>query len=408
MRSRPEREAQTDGRPAPDGAAAVVLGLSPTGLAAARSLGRRGVPVFGADFDHWSLGRFSRYCTHLPEVSRLSREEDGESLASGLVDFAEDRPERPVLFLTNDRYIETLTPHAGRLQDHYRLTTDLTGVAGRFLDKSEFYRICERAGVELPKTFWPEDEADVRSISDDLSYPAIVKPARGHRLRDAMGGDKVAVAESAASLRRQWAALAEVDPRLLVQEVVPGGEDRILVAGCYLDGASRMRAVFVGRKLRQYPHDFGSASLAESCEDPEVARLSEEFLREVGFSGLCGTEFKVDPRDGRRKMIEVNPRLTLWMALTRAAGVDLPLVAYRDALGEEMPATEQVDGVRWSYLARDLQTSARYLGGGRLALRAWLRSYRGLREEAVLCTDDPGPALGYPLYALSRAASGSS
>lgn len=385
-------------RPAP----ALVLGLSPTGLVAARSLGRQGIPVYGADFSPWSLGRFSRYCTHVPEICEASRADDADALASTLVDFAERRETSPVLYLTNDDYIEALTPHARRLQEHFRMTTDLTGVAGRFLDKAEFYRICEGAGVDLPKTFWPDDEDDVRAISDEVAYPAIVKPARGHRLRDAMGGDKVAVAESADELLRHYAELAEIDPRLLVQEVVPGGEDRIVVAGCYLDSASRVRAMFVGRKLRQYPHDFGSASLAESCAHPEVAALSRDFLRDVGFVGLCGTEFKVDPRDGRPKMIEINPRLTLWMGLTRAAGVDLPLVAYRDAVQAELPETRQENGVRWTYLARDLQTSLRYLKTGRLTFRSWIGSFGGTKEEAVAAADDPGPALGYPIYALSR------
>ena len=379
---------------------ALVLGLSPTGLTAARSLGRRGIPVFGADLSPWSLGRFSRYCRHVPEIVEASG--DGEALAASLVDFAEDRSHRPVLYVTNDDYIEMLAPRAERLEPHFCLTTDLAGVAGRFLDKREFYGICRDAGVELPATFWPRDAADVERIAGEISFPAIVKPARGHRLWGAMGGDKVALAHTPEALRRRYDTLAETDPRLLVQEVIPGDEDRILVAGCYLDRDSTTRALFVGRKLRQYPHDFGSASLAESCSDPEVGRLSEAFRREVGFAGLCGTEYKLDPRDGKRKMIEVNPRLTLWMALTRAAGVDLALAAYRDAVDGQVPEMRQRDGVRWTYLARDLQTSLRYLRTGRLSLRGWLRSYRGLEEEAVLAADDPGPALAYPLYALSR------
>jgi predicted ATP-grasp superfamily ATP-dependent carboligase len=388
------------GGAAPPMPAALVLGLSPTGLTAARSLGRRGIPVFGADLSRWSLGRFSRYCRHVPEICEASG--DGDALLSALVDFAEERPHRPVLYVTNDDYIEMLAPRAERLEPHFRLTTDLAGVAGRFLDKREFYDICREARVELPATFWPRDAADVKRIAGEISYPALVKPARGHRLRGAMGGDKVALADTPEALRRRYDTLAEVDPRLLVQEVIPGGEDRILVAGCYLDRDSRPRALFVGRKLRQFPHDFGSASLAESCSDPEVGRLSEAFLRKVGFVGLCGTEYKLDPRDGKRKMIEVNPRLTLWMALTRAAGVDMALAAYRDAVDGQVPEMRQRDGVRWTYLARDLQTSLRYLRTGRLGVGEWLRSYRGLEEEAVLAGDDPGPALAYPLYALSR------
>jgi predicted ATP-grasp superfamily ATP-dependent carboligase len=381
---------------------ALVLGLSPTGLTPIRSLGRRGIEVYGADFSPWSVGRFSRYCTFVPKLAEASRSGEIERLVEALRDFSTDFASRPVLFLTNDRYIEWLTPHTEDLKRHYRLTTDLGGVAGRFLDKADFYGICREAGVDLPRTYWPDDSSDVRSIGGEITFPAIVKPARGHRLRKAMKGQKVALADGPDTLLEKYETLAEVDDRLLVQEVIPGSEDRIQVAACYFDADSEPRALFVGRKLRQHPPDFGSACLAESDWDEAVARLSVAFLRKVGFSGVCGTEFKLDPRDGRRKMIEVNPRLTLWMGLTMASGVDIPYVAYQYVVSGRSPEVQQQDGVRWAYLARDLQTSARYLLNRRITPGTYLRSIRDIRDEAVFATDDWGPALGFPAYVTSR------
>ncbi len=185
-------------------------------------------------------------------------------------------------------------------------------------------------GVELPATYLPRDHDLIREISRELRYPAIIKPAHIHHFRTSLKGKKVVQVFDREQLLTAYERLAAIDRSLIVQEVVPGADDQIDVAACYLDADSQPRATFVGRKLRQDPPGFGSACLAESLWDPEVAELSVRFLQAVKFTGLCGTEFKRDQRDGRLKMMEVNPRATLWMGLTRATGVDVPYIVYRD------------------------------------------------------------------------------
>ena len=59
-------------------------------------------------------------------------------------------------------------------------------------------------------------------------------------------------------------------------------------------------------------------------------------LKALGFHGISQVEFKRDPRDGRYKLMEVNPRLWQWHGLAAACGVDLPLIAYRDLTGEQV------------------------------------------------------------------------
>ena len=66
----------------------------------------------------------------------------------------------------------------------------------------------------------------------------------------------------------------------------------------------------------------------------EVVDAGLRFLRGLGFHGISQVEFKRDPRDGRFKLMEINPRLWQWHGLAAACGVDLPLIAYRDLTGE--------------------------------------------------------------------------
>jgi hypothetical protein len=60
-------------------------------------------------------------------------------------------------------------------------------------------------------------------------------------------------------------------------------------------------------------------------------------------------EFKRDPRDGRFKLMEVNPRLWLWHGLAAALGVDFARITYLDLLGRRSaPVTTEGKDGRWA------------------------------------------------------------
>ncbi len=398
-----------------DSLPALVLGLSPAGLAVVRSLGRLGVTVYGADPNPRSLGRFSRYCLHRPELGEAARRGDADVLVGRLLDLGRACGRPVVLFAASDPFIELLAPVSDRLTGVFRLTTDLAAFGLSFLDKKRFYALCEEHGVELPPTWFPSGLDELRARAPDLDYPVVLKPARVHHFRSSLGIRKVRRASGPAELTAAYRELARLDSELIVQGVIPGGDECIWCVAAYLDRESRPLATLVARKLRQYPTGFGSGSLVEARRNEEVERLTGTFLRAVGYRGLCDVEFKLDPRDGRYKMFEINPRVPVWAGLGPAAGVDVALAAYRDAVdapGEGPPGTEsrrrvparvpaQVDGVRWTYAVRDARSALRLGLTGKLSPAAWWRSLRNCRADAVLAADDAGLV---PRWALSKAA----
>ena len=187
----------------------------------------------------------------------------------------------------------------------------------------------------------------------------------------------------------------------LLQEIIPGGDGEVFIAGGYHDAQSRCLALFTGRKLRQHPRGFGVSRLCESGWSETIAELTLQILAEVGYQGVSDVEFKRDPRDGRFKFMEINARQGYWIALARAAGVNLSYIAYRDAIGRPCPACEQRDGVRWSDLLHDGPDSLRELRRGELSLRDWLEPLLGVRADAYLSLRDPRPGL----YAMARTVS---
>jgi predicted ATP-grasp superfamily ATP-dependent carboligase len=120
---------------------------------------------------------------------------------------------------------------------------------------------------------------------------------------------------------------------ILVQERIPGGgENQFSFCAVCRDG--RAYASLVAQRRRQYPVDFGNAStFVETTKQADVEAAGRRFLESIGFDGLAEVEFKFDPRDGKYKILDVNPRTWGWHTLGKAAGIDFPYLLWRQTVG---------------------------------------------------------------------------
>lgn len=135
---------------------------------------------------------------------------------------------------------------------------------------------------------------------------------------------------------------------------------------------------------------------------PEVRALSAEVVQALGYRGICGTEFKQDPRTGKWRLIEINARPTLWYDLCRAAGTRLIRAQVQELAGLAVdPPQPQRQGVAWEYSLRDLVALGQ-AGGVRAVLRAaW---HDGLPDtDAVLAPDDLGATLAAGVHFAGQA-----
>ena len=145
----------------------------------------------------------------------------------------------------------------------------------------------------------------------------------------------------------------------MLQERVPGGDDELFTVGSYLDADSQALAVFTGHKIRQHPAGAGSCRLGVSKWDAELADAGLRLLVRLRYHGVSQVEFKRDARDGRYCLMEVNARHWMWHSLSSASGVNLSLVAYRDAIGKPITTSRQTDGGKWVVATKDTPLAAR-------------------------------------------------
>jgi len=136
-----------------------------------------------------------------------------------------------------------------------------------------------------------------------------------------------------------------------------------------------------------------TARFAESVWVPELADAGLRLLKELGYHGVSQVEFKHDARDGRYKLMEVNARHWLWHALATACGVNLSLVAYRDAIGRPIDAPRQRDGRKWMLATKDLPDTFFETVRRQASPADWARSLPGTRVDGVYSLSDPLPGV---------------
>jgi D-aspartate ligase len=381
---------------------AVVLGSSPTGLYALRELASGGRSVAVADL--------ARGCAfHSRFVRGRGRRHAGpiEGLGAWLSEVADRQAERPLLLPASDVFVEYVLRRHVELGRRFVFADSYRESATHLLDKASFHALCIQHGVATPGVWLAAGGAALAQLGSVVTFPCILKPMLIHHARDFLRGQKVLLAGNIAEFGAQVARIPATSGGWLVQEVIPGPESAITLFGGYIAGDGTPRQAFTGRKLRQYPAGFGSASLVTSEPCDETLRITLDLLVRMGFRGICGAEFKRDPRDGVLKMIEINPRPTLWFQVTHDAGKRIVEAALRD-LRDEPPPVEapQLSDVRWRYCLKDAASAWFYrrqgaqfvfpapdTGTAQLATR---------RSWPVFAAGDPLPALAEPVGYLKK------
>ena len=381
---------------------ALVIGGDHPGLAVARSLGRRGIPVYVLE-DQLSVSKWSRY------VSRVIRVKDirGEQAT---VDAVLDVGRRFglkgwVLYPTRDEHVAAFSRYRNELAEIFRVTTPVWQTVKWAWDKKNSYQLAETLGIPIPQTWTVSCSDELKAIYNHL--PLAIKPAIKENFFYATGA-KAWRANTPEELHSLFdrASLQIKAEEILIQEIVPGDGNH-QYSFCAFCRNGQVHSSLAARRLRQHPREFGrAATYVESTEMPIVEELSERFLKRIDYSGLVEIEFKHDARDGRYKLIDVNARTWGFVGIGSAAGVDFPYLLFADQLGLPIEPCRGRIKVGWLRLVTDVPTALLDLIGNHLSLRSYMASLRNTCVESVFSKEDPLPSLAelvlLPYLALKK------
>jgi predicted ATP-grasp superfamily ATP-dependent carboligase len=373
-----------------------VIGGYVNGLGMVRALAAHGIPVAVVTTKPYDIAHRSRFVVAHRAVVGL--EEHPEALLEVLDGWSRERAGWLVL-PTNDEALVALSRHRERLAAHYRVAAPPFSVVRQLVDKSLLLDAARACGIAVPHRY---AAATLDAVDDaGLRFPVLVKPIAGYRFF-ARFGCKLFVARDRDELRRSVERLRAAGLEGEIFDLVPGADDRLYAYCTYIGESGEAAPGVTVRKLRQSPPFFGVARVAEVVEPiAELRAATVAVLRRIGFRGIASAEFKLDPRDGRFRFLEVNGRVVLYNGLLRAAGLDLAALAWAEHVGGA-PPTPAADGWRgvWINVHADLLYAILARRDERLGVRALIEPYSRPRVDAVWSSHDPYPFLAQWAHSL--------
>lgn len=364
-----------------------------TSLAIARSLGRKGIEIHCGERYRLSATSLSRYCTKSFVYPDPQADCQGfmrwlvELLKNGGYDAVYSSREVttiPISYYkkTLEKYVKVPYPDYGRLVMTH--------------DKARTLRRALECGVSVPRTHFLENMDDLKKIPDDIEYPLVVKPryktfwVRGKpRMLKVTSRNYVRDAGELARMSQEIYGQCGRMP--LVQEYIRGTGYGVEV----LFNHGEPRAVFMHKRLREYPITGGASTLRESIYDELFIGPALRLMKSLAWHGVAMVEFKLDEKDGAPKLMEINGRFWGSLPLSIVAGVDFPYLLHKITMeGDVEPVLDYTKGVRCRWLLPgDILWLASSLksGQGKLSMFGSFITGGGTYDD-IISREDPLPA----------------
>jgi len=329
--------------------ALVIGGDSRVALAVVRSLGRRGIPVAVAEYSRNTLAGASRYAGRKLIVPNPFMDPAG--LEQALREEAKRHP-GVVWIPTTDEVLAVVDGMRDQVPG-IRLPFPPSSVLELAWDKGKLAEFASVCGLYVPRTKRPREAREAVEAAQALGFPVILKPSRSKlRTKNGFREGSVRLIRDQKELVAAWERENANIPGPLLQERIPGHGEGVFV----LADKGHIVARFAHRRIREKPPSGGVSVLRESIPVPEILMEPvDRLIQAMGWHGACMIEFRIDERDGKPYIMEVNPRFWGSLQLAIDAGIDFPFLLYRLARGEKIePAQPYRVGVRSRWLLGDL------------------------------------------------------
>jgi len=368
---------------------ALLLGKHITALGALRVLARHGVEVLGVDETDDIVTR-SRW--YRPAEVRLPETTDSLTLAEYLRTL---RLPRAVLIAASDRWTQAVAGLPADVRMRFPASVSAPDVIEQLVDKEKFRVLVDRLGIPAPVGVPIRTPADLDGVPDSALDNGFLKPTDSQTYAR-VTGTKGTFVTSRSDAARIVERGVEAGVTFMLQEFIPGPIGNTILLDGFADRTGRITALGARRRVRMDP-----PLLANTCCDvtirpddvPDAIAAARRLVSAIGYRGVFSVEFKLDARDGRHKIIEVNPRLFWLTSHIAAAGLDLPWMSYLDAQELPVPMADRYRIGRYGlYEMPDAAAIIRAIASRRRpdgpVFRSWL-----LGDHAVFWPSDPLPGL---------------
>jgi predicted ATP-grasp superfamily ATP-dependent carboligase len=342
----------------------------------------------------------SRFCAKKVILEKFEASSDGANTSS-ILSLSQSLNETPVLYWGSDREALFISRNRDKLQAHFRFLLADGKLIEDLTDKARFAALCHIHQLPVPETLTFRSTEEIKQSIHAIPFPCTLKPVftedwTSSSLKAKFGTYKHALRriENSIDLLDYLEALPHTNKGIVLQKFIRGKDDQIFSFHGYFDNAGKLRAGFIGRKIRTNPIEFGGSAYVETAAMPDLISLSVDICERLGYTGIVKIDYKREPGTQKWYLLEFNPRFTLWEQVGAWAGMNIPALWYDDLVGKHPPVMESYrSGMRWLCLAQDLRSFPAYYRSGKWSIGAWVRSYVSPKVYHTFAWNDPWPIM---------------
>jgi predicted ATP-grasp superfamily ATP-dependent carboligase len=390
---------------ADSGLPVVVLAGGVTALGVIRAFGRRGIPTYAFPKAHDYVCH-SRWYRTLQAADQSSRDNGpcAESLRETL---GRSGLERAFLCACSDDWNHAVARYAEAPDPGFISVVPPMRALARLQDKAGLAQLLKELNVPMPMTRFVHGADDVADLPQSSETFYFLKPTDSQHFLAHFGTKGMRV-PSAAEAQRRLGEISAAGLSVVLQEYIPGSFTEHYFIDGYMSRAGQIKGLFARRRLRIYPPDFGNSTAMVSVPLEDVSQAVDSLRRVLGaveYQGIFSGEFKLDPRDGLFKLLEVNTRPWWFIDFAVRCGVDVCHMAYEDAHGR--PVAEVTDyriGATCVFPYYDFFAVQPLVRSRSMRWGDWAKEIFAALQP-VACWDDPFPgvvALSRVLYSAAR------
>lgn len=291
-------------------------------LAAVRSLGKKSIYIIAGSFSRCAQSFYSKYCK---ERLLYPNPRDEDEFIQFMLKYVRDN-KIDVLFPVGYSTTVAFSKYKSEFCQYTKLPVadyDSVDIAS---NKDKTLKFAENLGFKIPKVYKTPEEIE--------NFPVVAKGIKG--------SGQIFYVNSLEDLPK----IKMSD--FILQEYIPGEG-----YGFYaLFNKGNVRAIFMHKRIREYPVTGGPSTAAESIYHTDLREQGLKLLNALNWHGLAMVEFKKDSRDGEFKLMEINPKVWGSLDISIASGVNFPYLLIKMAMeGDIEPIFNYKIGVkfRWPF-----------------------------------------------------------
>lgn len=375
------------------------------------------VPVLlGADLNCYNVARafhmqygvksyaFGRYAISATKYSRIinftcvPKIDDDAVMLDTLHRFADAHiGDRMVLFGCTDDYVAMIIRNREALSDFvipYPPAEMLTTVS----KKAEFYEMCEKFGIPYPDTVVLTEKTTAEALTPEklgFKYPIIVKPSSSvdYWKHSFDGMKKVYTAdtpERAAEIVNEIYS-AGYPEKMILQEMIDGGDSQMRVFTCFSDKNGKVRAMCLGHTMLEEhtPKGLGNhaAIVTEPVSSLTIADKIKDMLEELGYTGYANFDIKLrEGTDNDFRVFEINLRQGRSNFYLTAAGLNVAYLANEVFESDGNDCNRVENSVFWHHIPKS--TAYKYTEDKALVAKAKELARAGRESSSIWYAPD--------------------